>query len=312
MTDPGARTIIKQMIVPVMKNAVSEEVPAMRKNVVVFFALFLFYPCYAQTPASGSKNEKSKGVQQKEKVSVRGVLYVDETTPGAGAVEGRRAVRPVSRPAGSTAEASKPVYLPPRPADAPPPSGLGYTIFLETADGGFVRAPANRKFQTGEHIRFLFEPFIEGYLYIIHQENGGTPKLLFPDARLAQKHRVVPGNPVWIPAATEKFPFFVFEDVGRGKAGQVTENITVVLSRDDLGADAGSILTTLSAMGKDRLNVVADVLNDSGQSISEREKETIRTRGLSLGDAPQASVALLNVGAEPVVTAKISLVHVPK
>lgn len=274
----------------------------MRKN----FRLFLIVgvlPLLLTSAFLAQNNEPKK----EQKTSIRGIMYIHgDTAAGKDQVK-----RQATAPAGTAVKETKvKAKLPPRPADAPPPVGLGYTLFREQADGLFVRANPRQKFHTGDHIRFMFEPFIDGYLYIIHREGNGTPKLLFPDSRLVAGNRVRAYTAVAIPAETEKYNYFEFRESEKLKAqGQIMENVTVILSRDDLGADVDAILTGIGALGKDRLYVLADARNDAGLAITRQEKEAIRVRDLSLGTAPQASVVVANWGLDPVVVAKIDLTH---
>jgi len=241
-------------------------------------------------------------------IKVRGVLYPVEPD----SKDQKRRPKPVS---GTTKKPTSVVKTPPRPINVPPPVGLGYTIFMRKADGGIVRVNPNRGFYTDDQIRFMFEPGIDGYLYIIHQEGTNRPKLLFPRKELYKGNNYVRANTaVAIPSEAEPEPehrWFVFKDSGalKTRRSRVIEHLTVVLSRDELDADADLILGGIASLKRDQLNVVTDVMSDGGVRITEREEKAIRTRDLDLGDAPEATVVVANFGTAPLLMTKIDLVH---
>ncbi len=73
----------------------------------------------------------------------------------------------------------------PKPGSRPAgPIGVGYTVFIKGENGKPARVNPAREFQNGDKVRFVIESNTDGYLYIFHQENDGSPKMLFPDARL--------------------------------------------------------------------------------------------------------------------------------
>jgi len=251
--------------------------------------------------------------QSTEEVNVRGVLYSTEPKPK----EKRRPPKPTVTDKKSTPSKakSKSKTIPIRPANAPPPVGLGYTIFKRQPDGSAVRADPSEAFYTGDQIRIMFEPGIDGYLYIIHREGANPPKLLFPRKELYKGNNYVRANTaVAIPSEAEPKPehrWFVFQESDdlKGRAARVVEHLTVILSRDELQMDADWILGGINSMKPDKLNLITDTLKDAGASITEQEERAIRKRDLDLGDAPEASVVVANFGTAPLVTAKIDLVH---
>ncbi|HKQ75957.1 MAG TPA: DUF4384 domain-containing protein [Blastocatellia bacterium] len=101
------------------------------------------------------------------------------------------------------------------------PIGIGYTVFIKGENGKPARVNPTREFQNGDKVRFVIESNTDGYLYIFHQENNGSPKMLFPDPRLkwgdnqieAHKQYEAPSGQEpgdwWFnfvgPAATERF-----------------------------------------------------------------------------------------------------------
>jgi len=261
---------------------------------------------------SGSPQTEPKPAEQKPpagKDGVRGFLYPEEVAES----EKKEAAKRRPKSSGAKKEGSGTAGLS-RPLNAPPPPALGYTIFSEQGDGRLVRLDPNRKFQTGECIRFLFEPGIDGYLFIIHREEGGPAKLIFPDARLLVDRQVLANTAVAIPPERERrHPCFTFTDSAvLRERGEVVENLTVILSRDDLGSDVEAILERLASYGREQLDVKADAAQDAGLEMSKAEQEAMGSRGLSLADAPEASVVVANVGAEPLVVARVNLVHTAK
>ena len=244
------------------------------------------------------------------KENVRGFLYPEEVAES----EKKEAAKRRPKPADGKKKVGAGNAGPSRPLNAPPPPALGYTIFSEQGDGRLIRLDPNRKFQTGECVRFLFEPGMDGFLYIIHREETGPAKLIFPDARLLLDRRVLANTAVAIPPENERrYPCFTFKDSDILKArGEVVENLTVILSREDLGSDVAAILERLSAYGREQLDVRADTAPDAGQELSSAEQEAMRNRDASLADAPEASVVVANVGREPLVVARVNLVHTTK
>jgi hypothetical protein len=231
-------------------------------------------------------------------VNVRGILYPEEVA------EKEKRVK-LGRPKRVTAPAPK---LPPRAPEAPPPVGLGYTLFVRQPDGTIVRADPSRPFQTGTDIRLVFEPNIDGYLYIVHREGDGPPKLLFPDKRLTQKNRVSAHKSITIPS--DDWWRFKESDSLK-KLGQVVERLTVILSRDELDVNADVILGGISSLWKfkNKLNVLTDAQDDAGTEISRVENRAITRRDIDLADAPQATVVVANFGLDPLVVANIDLAH---
>jgi hypothetical protein len=110
--------------------------------------------------------------------------------------------------------------------------GLGYTIFMRDAKGVPIRVDPKQVFRSGDHVRLMVEPNVDGYLYIFTTEDGGKPSMLYPDPRLNEgDNRVAAHTPVEIPSRKEKDPeaqWFVFD------ANPATERLYFVVTRAPL------------------------------------------------------------------------------
>lgn len=103
--------------------------------------------------------------------------------------------------------------------------GLGYTLYLKNDEGRFVSVSPKRTFRTGEAVRLLVESNVDGYLYVIHQENGGSPQMMFPcSLAWGGDNRIWAHRPLFISPLTEI----------RFTGGPATETLTLVVSRSPL------------------------------------------------------------------------------
>ena len=98
-------------------------------------------------------------------------------------------------------------YAPPRPGSAssawaegaPVPvtpasftnPGLKYRILRRTPDGAAVEVDADTLFQSGDRIRFAFEPNIDGFLYVIQRGSSGRWSVLLPHPQINGGHNAV-------------------------------------------------------------------------------------------------------------------------
>ncbi|MBK6426125.1 MAG: DUF4384 domain-containing protein [Blastocatellia bacterium] len=111
--------------------------------------------------------------------------------------------------------------------------GVGYTVFEYRVDGATVRSDPRRVFASGDRIRLLIEPAVNGYLYIFHVEGvGGIPRMLFPSVRLnGGVNVVVAHRPIEVPSRAESDPinrWFVFDQM------PATEHLFLIVTRDPL------------------------------------------------------------------------------
>ena len=102
---------------------------------------------------------------------------------------------PPSRPASaSSAAGAKEMYyggeeanagslagLPPAATDGGlPNAGMRYRILRSGSDGGALEVDPDTIFRTGDRIRFVFEPNIDGFLYVVQQGSSGRWSVLLP------------------------------------------------------------------------------------------------------------------------------------
>lgn len=151
---------------------------------------------------------------------------------------------------------------PARPASTVKPLGLGYTLLLRDASSHFVHASAKRLFKKGEAIRLLVESSHDGYLYVFHQQNNGTPRMIFPTWKVDQgRNRILEHVPFLIPAGAELV-------IGDEPA---TETLTLlVLSRPLTELPAGAELR-----GKEDVVVPADLFQRVSKPTLQRRDEHV-------------------------------------
>lgn len=205
--------------------------------------------------------------------------------------------------------------------------GLGYTVFMREPSGRSIRVDPARVFRTGDRIRLALEPSVDGYLYIFDSENGGVPKMIYPDPRLDDGYNLVEAHvPVEIPSseeADERLRWFEFY----GEPG--SDRIFIVLSREPLplvptgdalvvycGAKENSCpwqppAQTWAQIEK-ALTAPAKVAktNNFGQAQTPRE-QIATTRGLGLDQSvPPPSVIRMNASTSaPILVTVLDLIH---
>ena len=208
-----------------------------------------------------------------------------------------------------------------------PAIGLGYTVFMREPAGRALRVEPTRIFRTGERIRIALEPNTDGYLYIFDSENGGAPKMIFPDARLDGGENWIEAHvPIEVPSseeAEERLRWFEFY----GDPG--SDRIFIVVTREPLpGIPTAEQLVAFCGLNKDKCpwQAPADIWaqidkaaqadvkiatnQNFGQAQTEREKVAM-TRGLGLDKSmPQPSVIRVNVSSnEAMLVTVLDLVH---
>lgn len=116
-------------------------------------------------------------------------------------------------------------------AEVPTPSarqrlvGLGYTLYLKNDEGRFVSVNPNRTFRTGQAVRLQVESNVDGYLYVLHQENDGPAQLMFPcSLAWGGDNRIRAHKPLFISPTTEI----------RFTGGPAVETLTLIVSRRPL------------------------------------------------------------------------------
>jgi hypothetical protein len=119
-----------------------------------------------------------------------------------------------------------------KPAKEQASLGLGYTIFKRDEKGRAVRVDPSEHFKSGDRVRIMLEPNIDGYLYVFHTEGEGEPQMLFPDARLGEGRNMIQAHvPYEVPSSFDpnsERQWFVFS------GDPNIENLFIVISRQPL------------------------------------------------------------------------------
>jgi len=201
--------------------------------------------------------------------------------------------------------------------------GLGYTLYMRDSSGNAVRVDPSQEFHAGDRIRLSLETNTDGYLYIFHTENDGTPEMLYPDVRLEKgSNRVqahVPYEIPWNEPGVENW--FKFD------ANPATERLYIVLTRQPLPSiPTGQALVDycnqkhcpwqasveswpqLKMSGQAKVGVVKSTQYGQKQTSAEREATT---RGLGLDQtAPEPSVIRMSATADaPILITTVDLIH---
>jgi hypothetical protein len=213
------------------------------------------------------------------------------------------------------------------PKETYAPIGLGYTMFMREAAGRSIRVDPSREFRTGDRIRLALEPSVDGYLYIFDSEDGGVPKMIYPDARLNGGDNWIEAHvPVEIPSSEEpdeRLRWFEFY----GQPG--TDRVYVVVTREPLPlVPTGEALVAFCRAkenkcpweppaaawaqidGARNAQVKVATTDNFGQAQTERER-VATTRGLGLDQSvPAPSVIRMNASTTaPILVTVLDLVH---
>lgn len=205
--------------------------------------------------------------------------------------------------------------------------GLGYTLFMRDASGRGIRVEPTREFLKGDRVRLALEPNTDGYLYIFDSEDGGPPRMIFPDARLDGGENWIEAHvPIEVPSSDEseeRLRWFEFY----GQPGG--DRVYIVLTREPLkSVPTSDELVALCGLNKDncpwqpssevwgpiqtatQAQVKVATIKNFGQAQTEREK-IATTRGLGLDrNAPPPSVIRINASTtEPMLVTVLDLVH---
>jgi hypothetical protein len=205
--------------------------------------------------------------------------------------------------------------------------GLGYTLFMREAAGRSIRVDPAREFRTGDRIRLALEPSVDGYLYIFDSEDGGVPKMIYPDARLNGGDNWIEAHvPVEIPSSEEpdeRLRWFEFY----GQPGG--DRVYIVLSREPLPlVPTGDALVAFCGAkenkcpweppaaawaqidGARNTQVRVAKTDNFGQAQTERE-QVATTRGIGLDQSvPAPSVIRMNASTSaPILVTVLDLIH---
>ena len=113
----------------------------------------------------------------------------------------------------------------PAAAAAAANAGIKYRILLRAPDGAAREVDAETMFQSGDRIRFAFEPNVDGFLYVIQRGSSGRWSVLLPHPMInGGRNRVAPYGEVTIPPEG----WFRFDE------NPGSEQVFVYLSREPL------------------------------------------------------------------------------
>ena len=205
--------------------------------------------------------------------------------------------------------------------------GLGYTIFMRDASGRGIRVEPTHEFHTGDRVRLALEPSVDGYLYIFDSEDGGPPKMIYPDPRLDAGDNWIEAHvPIEVPSSDEseeRLRWFEFY----GQPGG--DRIYIITTREPLPiVPTGDALVALCGTSKDKCpwqppadvwqkiesatkaEVKVATTKNFGEAQTEHERVAM-TRGLGLDKSiPPPSVIRINASSrEAILVTVVDLVH---
>ncbi len=158
-------------------------------------------------------------------------LYYAATTRSAGAAPPAGVA-----PSGQTAAGGET----PRP-------GIRYRILWRGLDGNPVEVDADTMFQSGDRIRFAFEPNVDGFLYVIQRGSSGRWSVLLPHPQInAGRNAVTQFDEVVIPPEG----WFRFD----GNPG--AEQVFVYLSREPVDTLPGAVGPVVSPQSVEQPTVI--------------------------------------------------------
>lgn len=216
----------------------------------------------------------------------------------------------------------------PRPASPSRVLGLAYTLYRADRGGVPIRVDPQQVLFTGDRIRLVVEPNIDGFLYVFATDDDAAATMIYPDDRLASGGNSVAAHvPYQIPSADEPRPdrqWFVVS----GKP--TTEHLYIVIAREPIeGIPTGKNLTAYcraypGACPWQPPDAVWDALlenasggtlltsrsNTFGQRQSAVEREAVARKIGLREDAPEPSVIQMNRSLETgVLVTRIDIAH---
>ncbi len=261
--------------------------------------------------------------QADDEVNSRGAFLITRAKPAPAPTKENPPPQPTKRKsAGNPAAANK---TPTRPA-AINSIGMGYTLYQRDAEDHPVRVDPANVFHSGDAVRLMLEPNIDGFLYIFYTENGQNPTMIFPDRRLQKgDNRIQAHVPYEIPSRNEpdpRFRWFYFT----GQAA--TERIYLVVTREPLpGIPTGNRLVEYCAAAASAcpwrpssdtwtaLSSSADATRVSRSKSTGQAQTAVEAASVSRSiglppDAPEPSVVTLSASAKAgKLILKVDLVH---
>jgi uncharacterized protein DUF4384 len=205
--------------------------------------------------------------------------------------------------------------------------GLGYTMFMRESAGRSIRVDPAREFHTGDRIRLALEPSVDGYLYIFDSEEGGVPKMIYPDVRLNGGDNWIEAHvPVEIPSSEEPderlrwFEFYGQPGSDRLYIVLTREPLPLVPTGDALVAFCGAKGNTCpwqppadawAQIDTARTAPVRVATTDNFGQAQTQHEQVATTRGLGLDQSvPPPSVIRMNASTSaPILVTVLDLIH---
>lgn len=205
--------------------------------------------------------------------------------------------------------------------------GLGLTLFMRNSNGLAVRTHPSHEFRKGDHVRFLLETNVDGYLYVFNTTDGGQPVMLYPDPELDEAGNYIQSHvPFEIPssvAAEERLRWLTFDEhAGAEKLYFVftREPLASVPIEDDLISYCREAnakcpwhpATEVWAQIQKELSEPAQIAKVKGLGKAQTSAEhQAATRGIGLNrDDPEPSLIMLTAStSKNVLVALLELIH---
>jgi len=145
-------------------------------------------------------------------------------------------------------------------------AGLRYGVVQQGSDGAEREVDPETTFHSGDRVRFMFEPNIDGFLYVVQEGSTGKWNMLFPSPQInAGVNAVQRGQKIAIPSQG----WFRFDN----SAG--TERAFVFLSKEPMNSLPG-------------FNEPVTKMESVGASVVDDLKRTVRSRDLIFEKEPAA------------------------
>ena len=177
--------------------------------------------------------------------------------------------------------------------DETPRPGIRYRILWRGLDGNAVEVDADTMFQSGDRIRFAFEPNVDGFLYVIQRGSSGRWSVLLPHPQInAGRNAVTQFEEVVIPPAG----WFRFD----GNPG--AEQVFVYLSREPVDRLPGAVGPVVSPQSVEQPTVI-ELAN------SVRSRDLVFEKEDAPGGAEQAAYVVNQDDAGGAVAWTVELRH---
>ena len=205
--------------------------------------------------------------------------------------------------------------------------GLGLTLFMRDSNGLAIRTDPTHDFRKGDHVRFLIETNVDGYLYLFNTTDNGTPVMIYPDPELDEAGNYFQAHvPFEIPssvAAEERLRWLTFDEhPGAEKIYFVftREPLTAVPIEDDLIAYCNESSNKCPwtpqadvwAQIQKELSEPNQTAHISGVGHAQTSTERLAaTRGIGLNrDDPEPSLIMLSAStSKNMLVVAVDLIH---